>query len=66
MSLTGAFSTVRLTGSVYLVSTLTGAIKPIPLDLYMARSTTARKLRGWIVRATYEGALSTARKYIRN
>lgn len=66
MSLIGSATLARLTGTVYLVSTRTGAIKPIPLALYMSSRMTARKLAGWIAKMDKVGAIREARKYIRN
>lgn len=66
MSLAGSTSLSRLTGTVYLVSTRTGAIKPIPLALYMSSRLTARKLCGWIPKMDEDGAVRLSRRFIKN
>lgn len=66
MSLTGSATLARLTGTVYLVSTRTDAIKPIPLALYMSSRLTARKLAGWIPKMDHDGAVRLSRRFIRN
>lgn len=66
MNLLNSVCELIRTDTVYLVSTVTGRIQPIPLSLYMARNDCDKPLRGWIPRMTRAAAEQTATKYRRN
>lgn len=66
MNLLNSVCELVMTDTVYLVSTVTGRIQPMPLSLYMARTDCDKPLKGWIPRMTMAAAEKTATKYRRN